>query len=179
MEASRIQRSGKSLSLSALVSLVLMAAMTACSGSEQSSATAGATDATSDPTASPAFSPSASPTITPPGQQAVDRAARQVDDFVVLWAEQGWDAAGSRHLWRFKPVGSSPVGPLRQGRVVSHELRSWQGPQHFELLVSLDLEFEGSPGMWQQGSNDIFVTVRPGQPGPFRLDLNSGPAGAG
>lgn len=158
-----------------LVSLVLMASVAGCSGSSRSTDTPDAA-APTDPTSS--SSVDVSPTSTPPGQQAaVDRAAGQVDDFVQQWAEQGWAAAARRHLWRFEPAGSDPVGPLRRGRVVSHQLRSWQGPREFELLVTIDLEFDGSPGMWQQGLNDVFVTVRPGKPGPFRLDLNSGPAG--
>lgn len=48
----------------------------------------------------------------------------------------------------------------------------------FELLVTLDLRFAGSAGIWQQGDNDVFVIVRAGRPGPYRFRISSGPAPA-
>ena len=105
-------------------------------------------------------------------ERAVRATARTVQHYLDEWADRG-PAAASRLLVPGMRVTTDRGMPiLDQGRVTSAEMRWWRDPEHYTVLVTMDLRFDGSPFAWDRGSNTRFVKVH----GPRRLlSLASGP----
>ena len=106
--------------------------------------------------------------------QVYSAAIAELHDYLSVWHEQGRSVASERFLVSGQRGGGDYK--LRRGKVVSYQPYRWVSGNQFTLLVTLDLHFTGSPGAWNQGRNDRFVTFfRPTGRGPYLLQFATSP----
>lgn len=100
-------------------------------------------------------------------------AASEVQDYLNYWHLAGPATASKQFL-----VSSQQGGTVKlaSGKVLSYHTYSWKSAKEFTLLVSFNLHFPGSPGSWNEGKNDRFVTfMRTSQGQQFLMAFNTGP----
>jgi hypothetical protein len=113
-----------------------------------------------------------SPPSTVSKAQAYAAAISEVRDYLVVWRERGCPVATKEFL--VQDGGCDLI--LRSGKVISYRPYHWVSSNHFTLMVTLDLHFEGSPGAWNVGLNSRFITFsRTGAQGRYLLEFATGP----
>lgn len=107
------------------------------------------------------------------GQVAMRAGASELQDYLNLWRVSGPKAAVAQYL---SPSPGSNTLLLRSGTVTSWRPSAWTSSNRFTLLVTLDLHFIGSPGAWNVGENDRFVSFTKSTPfGAWRISIFTGP----
>lgn len=120
---------------------------------------------------------SSGPTTTAPSRHATFvRAISDLRKYLYLWHRHGPVVAAREYM----SAGQQQTGPLyvylSSGRVVNYQPSAWTSSHKFTLLVNMDLHFIGSPGAWNAGHNDRFVTFRWSTSyGRYLMDFNTGP----
>jgi phospholipase C len=65
---------------------------------------------------------------------------------------------------------------LESGKLLNYHGYSWKSTNDFTLTMSLELQFQGLHGSWNEGENDRFVTfTRSANGQPFLMEFNTGP----
>lgn len=98
-------------------------------------------------------------------------AVSEAQDYLNYWHLVG---PAAKQFW----VGSqrNSTVKLSNGNVLSYHTYSWKSANEFTLLVSLNLHFSDSPGAWNEGTNDCFVTfIRTSQDQQFLMACDAGP----
>jgi hypothetical protein len=117
-------------------------------------------------------------TITPPsttlaGHQAIyTQAVSELRSYLIAWHRAGPTAASHEYL-----APSQQGGKIRllHGSVTSYQPYSWSSAHRFTLLIGLDLRFSGSPGAWNVGHNDRYVTFTRSHAGVrYLMEFNTG-----
>lgn len=127
--------------------------------------------------------PAAGPrdSVTPQGSTAAayDSAITELKNYLATWASQGAAAAAERYLVTDQQISAGDnEGPrLRAGSVKDFTSHSAASLDNFTLLVTLTLEFDGTPhGNWAEGDNTRFVTFTRTQGDPdYRMSFATGP----
>jgi hypothetical protein len=115
-----------------------------------------------------------SPSTKQGRSQAYSAAISELRDYLTAWHEQGASVASQRFLVPDQRGGGGLI--LRSGKVISYQPYRWVSGNQFTLLVAMDLHFTGSPGAWNVGHNDRFVTfVRTAGRGRYLLRFATGP----
>lgn len=93
------------------------------------------------------------------GRQATYHAAvAELQNYLIAWHALGPVAASKKYLAASHQGGGKPIIHLNSGNVTSYLPFTWTSERSFTLLVSMNLHFSGSPGAWNIGDNDLYVT---------------------
>ncbi len=118
--------------------------------------------------------PAVSPSTNQDRSSAYSAAIGELRDYLTAWHEQGESVASERFLVPSQRGGSGVI--LKTGTVISYQPYHWVSSSQFTLLVTLDLHFTGSPGAWNVGNNDRFITFfRPAGQDRYLLQFATGP----
>jgi len=137
--------------------------------------TAPGTTSQRTPTTTTGVTTSSSTTV--PADAAVYRVAiAELQAYLDLWQRTNESVASKQFMVaRQQCVTDCPL-VLRSGKVLSYQPSSWQSPDHFTLLVGLDLRFVGSSLAFDQGPQAEFVTFsRPNAQAKYLLEFNTSP----
>ena len=100
------------------------------------------------------------------------QAISELKSYLIDWHRVGPKVAAGEYL---EPSQRGGKVELVQGRVISFQPYTWSSPNRFTLLVQLDLHFSGSPGAWNVGHNDRYVTfTRLSTSDHFLMEFNTG-----
>src|SRR5664280_466621 len=91
------------------------------------------------------------------GRQSTYHAAvAELQNYLIAWHALGPVAASKKYLAASQQGGV--LIHLKSGNITSYLPFTWTSERGFTLLVSMNLHFTGSPGAWNIGRNDLFVT---------------------
>jgi len=91
------------------------------------------------------------------GRQATYHAAvAELQNYLIAWHALGPVAASKKYLAASQQGGV--IIHLNSGNVTSYLPFTWTSERNFTLLVTMNLHFSGSPGAWNIGGNNPFVT---------------------
>ena len=103
------------------------------------------------------------------------RAIAALRSYLVAWHQEGEAKASRQYLEPDQWVKAPPVLVLRSGKVISFRPYKWKSGATFAALVKLNLNFSGSSGAWNRGTNDRFVTfTRSAIGGRYLMDFYTG-----
>lgn len=146
-----------------VTAMALVLAVTAC------------THANPGSTVSLSTSAPTSPPTNHGRSQAYSAAISELGGYLTVWRERGRSVASEQFLVPDQR-GSGGGVILRSGKVISYKPYRWISRNQFTILVTLDLHFTGSPGAWNVGNNDRFVTfLRPAERSRYLLQFATGP----
>ncbi len=133
----------------------------------------------STPRVIPSSTPTKNLSGSPDHSIVYTQAFAYLQAYLDSWRKNGAYLANQKYLgpsMGSTPKKGNPV--LISGTVTNMQQYSWAPADHFTVMVSLDLRFSGDSGAWGSGTIDRFVTfVRSSASVPYRLTLNTGPAG--
>ena len=104
---------------------------------------------------------------------AYKTAASELQEYLNYWHLVGPVTASKLFLVSSQRGGTVKIA---SGKVLNYHPYSWKSANDFTLLMSINLNFNGWHGAWNEGENDRFVTfTRAGHGRPFLMALNTGP----
>jgi len=111
---------------------------------------------------------------TTPGRQATYvRAVAELKSYLVDWHRLGPSAASNEYLVRNQHGGQVK---LLSGSLTSYHPFAWTSTDIFTLMVGFEMQFSGSPGAWNVGHNNRFVTFTWSKlKHSYLMEFNAGP----
>jgi len=106
-------------------------------------------------------------------QATYQSAANEMRDYLDSWRSLGPTTAAKSFL---VPSQRGGTVKLENGKLLNYHDYSWKSTNDFTLTMSLELQFKGLHGSWNEGENDRFVTFARSVNGqPFLMEFNTGP----